>query len=106
MNKIQKPVKIIFGLIVVAMLCVVSYWLYFNMRYEIVKLGSRPVRYDTWTNQFTRIAERKNPQREYEFVPVDYDPFAEKAPAPAPAPPPAPAPESPFDVNDKYRNKK
>ena len=57
----------------------------FDMRYKIIYRNNTPLRYDSWTNEFTRISSERRPGL----------PALVEIPAPAPVPAPEAAPGSP-----------
>lgn len=81
MNK--KPIVVVGAVLVLIIFCFLSYWAYFQMRYDIIYWHGKPVRYDTWSNDFTPINRQRVPTTGVEEAVIDA-PAPEAAPAPAP----------------------
>ncbi|MEI7636354.1 MAG: hypothetical protein WCJ37_03560 [Syntrophus sp. (in: bacteria)] len=58
----KKALFFLVGMSLASILLVSGYWAYFNMRYKVVMVNNViPVLYDTWTNEWNPIKDKKEP---------------------------------------------
>jgi len=55
----KKPIFVLGAVLLMIIFCFMSYWAYFEMRYDIIYWHGTPVRYDTWNNDFTTIRHQQ-----------------------------------------------